>query len=164
MGAGSIFCVSLPGERAQRATIVKAPLTILLAEDDAGHGFLGRQNLECAGLPYPIQHSSEGQALPDFVIRRDRGRKRETSKCYISVLDIRMPKVDGVEVLRHVKADSELRKMPVIMLATPDDPIEVRRCHEAGCHAEIQKPVDDKLADTTQQPGMFLVPAVNGQM
>jgi CheY-like chemotaxis protein len=85
---------------------------------------------------------------------------------YLILLDIRMPKVDGIEVLRRVKADPDLRKIPVIMLTTTDDHREVERCHQLGCSVYIQKPVDyDKFAEAIRRLGLFvtllLVPPVS---
>ena len=59
---------------------------------------------------------------------------------------IRMPKVDGIEVLRQIKQDRELRNIPVIILTTTDDPHEIDRCRRLGCAAYLTKPVNyDKL-------------------
>jgi CheY-like chemotaxis protein len=140
---------------------------ILIAEDDEGHAILVRQNLEAAGLNNAIEHFRDGQAIIDFLFRRGQGRHRESGRTYLVLLDIRMPKVDGIEVLRQIKADPELRRMPVIMLTTTDDAREVERCHELGCNVYIQKPVDyDKFADAIRRLGMFvmllLLPTVNG--
>ena len=69
-----------------------------------------------------------------------------------------MPKVDGIEVLRRLKADADLRKLPVIMLTTTDDTREVKRCHELGCNVYIQKPVDfDKFAEAIRRLGLFVM-------
>jgi len=83
------------------------------------------------------------------------------------LLDIRIPKIDGVEVLRQLKQDEELRKIPVIMLTTTDDPREVDACHRLGCSHYIVKPVDyDKFSAMLGQLGLFLkivlVPRING--
>jgi len=68
-----------------------------------------------------------------------------------------MPKVDGVEVLRQLKASKELHKLPVIMLTTTEDPREVDRCHELGCNVYLQKPVDyEKFAEAMRRLGMFI--------
>jgi len=68
-----------------------------------------------------------------------------------------MPKVDGFEVLRRLKADPELHKIPVIMLTTTDDIREVERCHELGCNVYLQKPVDyDKFAEAIRRLGLFV--------
>ena len=141
--------------------------TILLAEDDEGHAFLIRQNLKRAGLPIPARHFADGQAILDFLFARTTEGGRDANKAYVLLLDIRMPKVDGVEVLRQIKADRELRTIPIIMLTTTDDPGEVRRCHELGCSLYIQKPIDherfsEAIMRLAQFVMMMLVPPVSG--
>lgn len=127
--------------------------TILIVDDDEGHAILIRENLEAAGLPNRIEHFRDGQAILDFFLSQ-RGRASET---YLVLLDIRMPKVDGIEVLRRLKADPELRKLPVLMLTTTDDTREVERCHQLGCNGYIQKPVDyDKFAEAIRRIGLFV--------
>ena len=84
------------------------------------------------------------------------------------MLDIRMPKVDGVEVLRQLKQDPELTKIPVTMITTTDDPREVEECHLLGCSNYITKPVDyNKFVEVIRQLGLFLlvveVPKINGE-
>jgi CheY-like chemotaxis protein len=140
---------------------------ILIAEDDEGHAILMRQNLELAGVENPVEHFQDGQAVLDFLFQRGPGRVRASGVTYVLLLDIRMPKVDGVEVLRRIKADSVLHQMPVIMLTTTDDAREVSRCHELGCSIYLQKPVDyDKFAEAMRRLGLLImlmqVPAVNG--
>jgi CheY-like chemotaxis protein len=146
---------------------MKNPPVILIVEDDEGHAILVRENLEAAGLHNPIIHFRDGQAVLDFLFKRGTGPKRESGRTYLVLLDIRMPKVDGVEVLRQIKADKELCKLPVIMLTTTDDSREVERCHQLGCSVYIQKPVDyEKFAEAIRRLGLFvlllLVPPVNG--
>jgi CheY-like chemotaxis protein len=126
---------------------------ILIVDDDEGHAILIRDNLEAAGVTNPIQHFRDGQAILDFLFKRD-GAKPES---YLILLDIRMPKVDGIEVLRRLKADPELRKTPVIMLTTTDDSREVERCHQLGCSIYIQKPVDyERFTEAIRRLGLFL--------
>jgi len=140
---------------------------ILIADDDEGHATLIRKNLHRAGLVNEILHFRDGQEVLDFLLRRGDGPKREDGKAYLLLLDIRMPKVDGVEVLRQVKADKELKKLPVIMITTTDDPREVENCHALGCSNYLTKPVDyDKFVAVIRQLGLFLlvveVPVING--
>jgi len=130
---------------------------ILIADDDAGHIRLIEKNLSRAGLHNPMQRFEDGQQILDFFFGKagDAGFKPDTS--YLLLLDIRMPKVDGVEVLRQIKADPTLRKIPVIMLTTTDDPREVARCHALGCNSYIVKPVDyDKFAEAITNLGLFI--------
>lgn len=135
--------------------------TILIVDDDEGHAILIRENLESAGAPNPIRHFRDGQAVLDFFA----ARPATPSESYIVLLDIRMPKIDGIEVLRRLRAEPELRGLPIIMLTTTDDARDVQRCHQLGCNGYIQKPVDyDKFADAIRRIGLFvpllLVPKV----
>jgi CheY-like chemotaxis protein len=127
--------------------------TILIVDDDEGHAILIRENLEAAGLFNRIEHFRDGQAILDFFANRLKG----AHQTYLVLLDIRMPKVDGIEVLRRLKADPELSRMPVIMLTTTDDSREVERCYELGCSVYIQKPVDyERFAEAIRRLGLFV--------
>ena len=146
---------------------MKKEVTILITEDDEGHAALIRKNLGRAGITNPIMHFKDGQEVLDFLFRRGDPPHREDHAAYLLLLDIRMPKVDGVEVLRQVKTDPDLRKLPVIMITTTDDPREVARCHEIGCNNYITKPVEyEKFITAIRQLGLYLmvieVPEVNG--
>lgn len=133
------------------------PPTILIVEDDEGHAILIRENLEMAGLKNPIRHFRDGQAILDFFFDRGGRTLPNRDGPYLALLDIRMPKVDGIEVLRRLKADPELRKLPVVMLTTTDDTREVERCHALGCNVYIQKPVDyDRFAEAIRRLGLFV--------
>ncbi len=141
---------------------------ILIAEDDAGHARLIEKNLTRGGLHNRIQRFDNGQAVLDFLFRRGSGKKRELDTPYLLLLDIRMPQVDGIEVLSRIKQDQELRKLPVIMLTTTDDPREVERCHAIGCASYIVKPVDyEKFAEAIKSLGLYIslvkVPEIDGE-
>jgi len=140
---------------------------ILIAEDDEGHAELIRKNLARAGIANSIMHFKDGQEIHDFLFRQGDGPQRESGKAYVLLLDIRMPKMDGTEVLQKIKADAELCKMPVVMITTTDDPREVAHCHKLGCSNYITKPVEyDGFVNAIKQLGMFLlvvqIPVLNG--
>ena len=142
-------------------------VVILIAEDDEGHAGLIRKNLSRAGILNPVHLFKDGQEVVDFLFRLGDGPHRASNGAYVLLLDIRMPKMDGTEVLRRIKGDPELRKMPVIMITTTDDPREVERCHALGCSCYITKPVEyDAFVNAVRQLGLFLavvqVPQVNG--
>jgi CheY-like chemotaxis protein len=137
--------------------------SILIVDDDEGHAILIRENLEAAGIPNRIEHFRDGQAILDFFAQRP----DDLAESYLVLLDIRMPKVDGIEVLRRLKANPKLAKLPIIMLTTTDDSREVERCYELGCNVYIQKPVDyERFAEAIRRLGLFvpllLVPQVSG--
>ena len=132
---------------------MKSLPTILIVDDDEGHAILIRENLESAGMPNRIEHFRDGQAVLDFIA----SRPPTPTESYIVLLDIRMPKVDGIEVLRRMRADPKLRMLPIIMLTTTDDVRDVQRCHQLGCSGYIQKPVDyEKFADAIRRIGFFV--------
>ncbi|MBU6401052.1 MAG: response regulator [Verrucomicrobia bacterium] len=143
-------------------------VVILVAEDDAGHARLIEKNLTRAGLSNRVERFENGQELLDFLFGRGAGRRRVADTPYLLLLDIRMPKIDGIEVLRQIKQDPELRKLPVSMLTTTDDPRDVEVCHRLGCSHYLVKPVDyEKFAEAIKQLGLFItlvqVPEINGQ-
>jgi len=148
--------------------LAKNEVTILIAEDDDGHAELIIDNLREAGLTNEIIRFRDGQEALDFLTGSPTTSKtRQSGTAYLLLLDIRMPRVDGVEVLRRVKAIPELHKLPVIMLTTTDDPREVRHCYELGCSCYITKPVDyDRFSEMLNRLGLFLmvvqVPDING--
>src|SRR5258708_33408241 len=94
----------------------------LIGDDNAGHARLIEKNLQRIGLHNAILRFENGQDILDLLFRRSKKPKLAGDTAYLLLLDIRMPRVDGVEVLRQIKADAELRKLPVIMLTTTDDP------------------------------------------
>jgi CheY-like chemotaxis protein len=140
-------------------------VVILIADDDPGHIRLIQKNLNRAGLNNPTRQFEDGQQALDFFFGKRNGSTVNPEASYLLLLDIRMPKVDGIEVLRQLKEDPKLRKMPVIMLTTTDDPREIGRCHALGCNNYIVKPVDyDKFAEAIKNLGLFIslveVPAI----
>ncbi len=140
---------------------------ILIAEDDEGHAELIRKNLVRAGIANSVIQFRDGQAVIDFLFRQGLGPHRKSGEAFVLLLDIRMPKMDGPEVLEQIKEDIELRKIPVIMITTTDDPREVEHCHFLGCSSYIAKPVEyDSFVNTIRQLGLYLtivqVPKING--
>lgn len=85
-------------------------VVIVIAEDDEGHANLIMRNLKRVGVANTILHFKDGQETLDFLFRRGDGPHRQIGTPYLLLLDIRMPKVDGTEVLRQIKQDSELCK------------------------------------------------------
>ena len=131
-------------------------VTILIAEDDDGHFSLIKKNLMRAGVYNEIIRFMNGQEVMVFLGNESAGDAEE-AKAYLLILDIRMPKVDGVKVLEAIKADEKLKRIPVIMLTTTDDPVEVDRCYQLGCGLYIVKPVEyDGFVDAICKVGQFL--------
>ena len=105
----------------------------------------------------PIIHVRDGQEALDYVRREGRYSGRPPDEVLLVLLDINMPKVDGIEVLRQLKASDRQGKVPVIMLTTTDDPRDVERCYELGCSVYITKPVGyEAFVEAVRRLGLFL--------
>ena len=133
------------------------PLVILLAEDDDGHARLVERNLKRAGITNQIVRARDGQEALDYVYRRGQHSARDGGEALLLLLDINMPRVDGIEVLRRLKEDESTEKIPVLMLTTTDDPREVERCYHLGCSIYITKPIEyEAFVEAVKRLGLFL--------
>ncbi|HEV3118889.1 MAG TPA: response regulator [Gemmataceae bacterium] len=137
--------------------MITESLVILLAEDDAGHANLVKRNLKRAGIVNNIVHVEDGQETLDYLRCQGKYTGRMQNGPLLLLLDIKMPRVDGVEVLKQLKAEEKTARIPVIMLTTTDDPREIQRCYELGCSVYITKPVSyDDFVEAIKRLGLFL--------
>jgi CheY-like chemotaxis protein len=137
--------------------MVTQQLVILLAEDDEGHASLVQRNLKRAGIANDLIHVKDGQEALDFIQCQGAYATRVRNGPLLLLLDINMPRLDGVEVLRQVKADEKTAKIPVVMLTTTDDPREIQRCYELGCSVYVTKPVAyEEFVEAIKRLGLFL--------
>jgi CheY-like chemotaxis protein len=132
-------------------------MDILLAEDDEGHAYLVQTNLKRAGIANTVFHVKDGQEALDYIHRHGEYASRDIGKPLLIILDINMPRVDGIEVLTQIKGNETTATLPVIMLTTTDDPREVDRCYQLGCNVYITKPVAyDDFVDAVKRLGLLL--------
>ena len=132
-------------------------LTILIAEDDDGHAMLIQEQLEDVGIHNPILRFRNGAEVMSFLDGSGTGRHRDPQASYLLLLDIRMPKLDGIEVLRRIKQHEQLKTIPVIMLTTTDDPREVAECYALGCNSYVTKPVNYAgFNEVVKRLGLFI--------
>lgn len=132
-------------------------VTLLIADDDDGHAELIQDLMREVGMSHPIVRCRDGQEVLDLLGGRG-ALQLESGQSYVLLLDIRMPRVDGVQVLRRVKADARWRDIPTIMLTTTDDPLEIQACYRLGCNCYIAKPIDfDRFAEVLRQLGRMLM-------
>ncbi len=130
----------------------KEPI-ILLAEDNEPHARLIIRNLKRAGIENEILHFNDGEEILNYLLKDH----PEDGAYYILLLDIRMPKINGIEVLRKVKEDNRMSKFPVIMITTANEPGTVSKCYEMGCDRYIIKPVNHgEFVETINQLAQFL--------
>lgn len=132
-------------------------VTILVVDDDEGHTELVRRNLQRSGINNAIVALTTGNQALDYVFHRGAYADRTGDSELLVLLDINMPGIDGIEVLRQIKADPKAKSIPVLMLTTTDDPREVNRCYELGCNVYITKPVDPSaFIEAIRRLGLFI--------
>lgn len=132
-------------------------LTILIAEDDDGHAELIMSGLKESGICNRMIRFIDGKQTWDFLSNKNKNAGIDNNMSYLLLLDINMPKMDGLEVLERIKSDDDLKNLPVLMLTTTDDPREVKKCYDLGCNIYVTKPVDFlKFAETLKRLGLFI--------
>jgi CheY-like chemotaxis protein len=129
---------------------------ILIAEDNEGHFSLIKKNLRRTGIQNKIVRFVNGQEILDFLSRESERKEKNLDQRYVLLLDIRMPKVDGLEVLEKIKSTPDLKRLPVIILTTSTTPADVDRCYELGCNIYIVKPIEyENFSDALRKIGFF---------
>lgn len=132
-------------------------VVILIAEDDDGHAELIIDGFRELGLANEIIRFEDGQEIWNFLMSKHIEQRESERKNYLILLDINMPRMDGVEVLRRIKLSPGLQDMLVMMLTTTDNPREIERCYQYGCNVYITKPIDFmSFTDTLKRLGLFL--------
>ncbi len=110
---------------------------ILLVDDDEAHTVLIKRSLKKSGIENEISSFINGQQVLDFVF----SEQQQISNIII-ILDINLPGISGVEVLRKLRLSRRTRELSVIMLTTTDEPKEMEACHKLGCNAYFVKPIE----------------------
>lgn len=126
------------------------PVHLLLVEDNPDHAELIRRQLEQLGFPLRLHHVEDGEAALDYVFGKgafsDRSRFPEPN---VVLLDLRLPRVDGLEVLRIVKSQPQFGKLPIIVLTSSDAENDVARSFELRADGFLTKPVDPDILPKT---------------
>lgn len=139
-------------------TTPRQSILIMLVEDDEGHQLLIKENLRAGGIINDVVHMGNGQDALDYLMRR--GQWQDPAKSPrpgLILLDIKMPKVDGFSVLEKIKADPQLRLIPVLMLTSTDDQVEVNRCYQLGANSYVVKPIQyEEFQQRVKSLGLFL--------
>lgn len=129
---------------------------ILLAEDNPNDVELTLAALREHNLHTPVMVVGDGAEALDFLYKRGKYAGRTEGDPAVILLDLKMPKVDGLEVLRTVKQDPQLRLIPVVMLTSSREEADLTRSYESGVNAYVVKPVDfEDFMKTIRDLGLF---------
>ncbi|MBB4131238.1 MULTISPECIES: response regulator [unclassified Xanthomonas] len=130
--------------------------TILLAEDSPADAEMAVDALREARLANPIVHVEDGVETMDYLLRRGMFADREEGLPAVLLLDIKMPRLDGLEVLKQVRSDEALKRLPVVILSSSREESDLARSWDLGVNAYVVKPVDvDQFFNAVKTLGTF---------
>jgi CheY-like chemotaxis protein len=132
------------------------PVTIIMIEDDEGHARLIERNIRRSGVNNEILAFRNGTAAVNYLFGSDGSGRDHNGQALLILLDLNLPDMTGIDILRRVKDSDYLKWAPVVVLTTTDDSQEIRRCYELGCNVYITKPVNyESFANAIRQLGLF---------
>lgn len=133
------------------------PLVILLVEDNMDHAELILRSLKEHRVINNIYHVDDGAKALDYLFRRDKYRDpKKSPRPHLILLDLRLPKVDGLEVLQKVKADENLKRIPVVILTTSNAESDVTAAYEKYVNSYLVKPVGfEKFDQLMKELGFY---------
>jgi CheY-like chemotaxis protein len=118
------------------------PVLVMLVEDNADHAELVIRTLEDHPIANRIQHFTDGQTAIDYLLRQGSySDPRSSPRPHIILLDLRLPRVDGLVVLHNIKENAELKSIPVIVLTTSEAEKDVERAYDNYANSYLVKPV-----------------------
>jgi len=135
---------------------MSTPVTIIMIEDDEGHARLIERNIRRSGVNNEIVPFSNGTEAMKYLFGRDGSGQDHKDEALLILLDLNLPDMTGIEILRRIKESKSLKCAPVVVLTTTDDSQEIKRCYELGCNVYITKPVNyESFANAIRQLGLF---------
>lgn len=131
-------------------------VTIIMIEDDEGHARLIEKNIRRAGVRNEIVALPDGTSAINYLFGQDGSGALHSGRALLILLDLNLPDMSGVDILKRLKENEYLKRSPVVVLTTTDDQHEIARCYDLGCNVYITKPVDyESFAHSIRQLGLF---------
>jgi len=129
------------------------PLIILFIEDDPAHAEIALRNFKKNRMVNRIIHLWDGQQALDYLFRQGAYTDPESSPVpHLILLDLRLPKVDGLEVLERIRAIDCLKQIPAVILTTSEAEVDISRAYDLNVNSYLVKPIDfskfSKLIET----------------
>jgi CheY-like chemotaxis protein len=132
------------------------PVTIIMIEDDEGHARLIQKNIRRAGVTNEIVAFQDGTSALAHLLGPDGTGNVSAGRPLLILLDLNLPDMTGVDILKIVKENEALKRTPVVVLTTTDDQREIQRCYDLGCNVYITKPVNyEGFSNAIRQLGLF---------
>jgi len=130
------------------------PVDILLVEDSESDAELTTIALQRNNMVNKIHHVVDGEEALDFLFKEI--ASNEICPPKVVLLDLKLPKVSGLEVLAKIKSDEKLKNIPVVVLTSSDEDRDLKECYSLGANSYIVKPVDfDKFIEAVSHVGFY---------
>lgn len=118
------------------------PILVMLVEDNVDHAELVLRTLEDHHITNHVRHFMDGQSALDYLYRRGEfSESTDATRPHIILLDLRLPRVDGMDVLKTIKEDPELKRIPVVVLTTSEAEKDVAKAYHHHANSYLVKPV-----------------------
>ena len=130
--------------------------TILLVEDSLADAEMALDALAGAHLANPVVHVEDGVDCLDYLYCRGEWASREPTDPAVVLLDIKMPRMDGLEVLKQLRTEEKWKRLPVVILSSSREESDLARSWDIGANAYVIKPVDvDQFFEAVRTLGQF---------
>jgi two-component system response regulator len=125
-------------------TVNQQELQVLLVEDNASDAEMTTDALRAGHLVNEVEWVKDGAEALDFLFGRGDSSAAETKRLKLVLLDLRLPRVDGLEVLRALRADERTRSLPVVVLTSSNEEVDMVRAYNLGANSYLVKPVESE--------------------
>ncbi len=134
-------------------------VTVLLVEDDPGHAEIVRRNLQRSRMANRLVHVEDGEAALDYAFRRGPYADETVHPApELVLLDLRLPRVDGLEVLRELKSNPKTKSIPIVVLTTSSAEADLVSAYDLGANSYLVKPVDfGKFSELLETFGYYWI-------
>ena len=136
---------------------MKHEIEVLLVEDNASDAEMTTRALKKNNLSNKLLHLTDGSEALDFIFAEGAYSGRQVGSIpKVILLDLKMPKISGIEVLRRIKTDERTRKIPVVMLTSSKEDPDIEACYALGVNSYVVKPVDfNEFQKAISNVGLF---------
>ena len=130
--------------------------TILLVEDNPDDEFLALRALRQNKVANEVVVARDGVEALDYLFGEGSRAGKAPLVPEVILLDLKLPKIDGLEVLRRIRADERTRRIPTVILTTSSERVDIEASYDGGCNSYIRKPVDfEQFIDAVRQLGLY---------
>lgn len=132
-------------------------LMILLVEDNEDHAEMVKRSLRANHVANPVLHVTDGEAALDYLFRRGKYTdSKKSPRPHLILLDLRLPKIDGLDVLKEIKESEELRRIPVVVLTSSEEENDVAMVYDHYANSYLSKPLDfKKFTELMRELGFY---------